>query len=64
MNILLVQDSVLQKEALDRYEAVRGGGDERLISGSDDFTMMLWYPEKDKKSLGKILQRDCSMFFK
>lgn len=31
-----------QSNALKRYEAVKGGRPERLITGSDDFTMFLW----------------------
>jgi len=50
--IPIITVSGLQKLALERYESVRGVGDERLVSGSDDFTMMLWTPEKDKKSIG------------
>lgn len=38
-------DSENQKAALERYtEAIRISGGERLISGSDDFTMFLWSP--------------------
>lgn len=43
------QSSNLQEQALKRYEAL---GDEKLVSGSDDFTLYLWNPEKDKKSIG------------
>lgn len=32
-----------------QYESV---GEERLVSGSDDFTLFLWRPEKEKKSIG------------
>lgn len=34
--------------------AVAGGG-ERLISGSDDFTLFLWSPESSKNSVGNVL---------
>lgn len=39
----------LQLQALKRYEAVCARGEERLVSGSDDFTLFLWQPERDKK---------------
>jgi len=34
-----------------QYESV---GEERLVSGSDDFTLFLWKPEKEKKSIGTL----------
>lgn len=34
-----------------QYESV---GEERLVSGSDDFTLFLWKPEKEKKPLGTL----------
>lgn len=37
--------------ARNQYESV---GEERLVSGSDDFTLFLWRPEKEKKSIGKL----------
>jgi len=45
------------KKALDRYRQARraaGGDSERLISGSDDFTMFLWEPEKATKPLARL----------
>ncbi|XP_008557185.2 notchless protein homolog 1 [Microplitis demolitor] len=45
------QSSNLQEQALKRYEAL---GDEKLVSGSDDFTLYLWNPEKDKKSIARM----------
>jgi hypothetical protein len=45
------------KKALDRYRKARrgaGGDAERLISGSDDFTMFLWEPEKSTKPIGRL----------
>lgn len=27
-------------------------GEEKLVSGSDDFTLFLWKPEKEKKPIG------------
>ncbi|KHN00752.1 Notchless protein like [Glycine soja] len=34
----------MKKVALERYQAMRGNAPERLVSGSDDFTMFLWEP--------------------
>jgi ribosome assembly protein 4 len=45
------------KKALDRYRKARrtaGGDSERLISGSDDFTMFLWEPEKSTKPIARL----------
>lgn len=40
------------QEALERYKKMRGNAPERLVSGSDDFTMFLWEPavSKDAKT--------------
>ena len=35
--------------AKQQYESI---GEERLVSGSDDFTLFLWTPEKEKKPIG------------
>lgn len=45
------------KKALDRYRKARrsaGGDAERVITGSDDFTMFLWDPEKSTKPLARL----------
>jgi ribosome assembly protein 4 len=45
------------KQALHRYRKARraaGGDAERLVTGSDDFTMFLWDPEKSTKPLGRL----------
>lgn len=39
------------ERALKRYKAI---GEEILISGSDDYTLHLWKPEKEKKSFQKM----------
>ncbi|XP_077290475.1 notchless protein homolog 1 isoform X2 [Arctopsyche grandis] len=44
----------LQKMAQERYDSVRSKGVERLVSGSDDFTLFLWLPETDKKPLARM----------
>ena len=41
----------LIERAKKRYDDV---GEERLVSGSDDFTLFLWKPEKEKKPIGKL----------
>lgn len=43
----------LKARATARYEEARGDG-ERLVSGSDDFTLFLWKPETDKKSVARM----------
>uniref|UniRef100_A0A287A8X1 Notchless protein homolog 1 n=1 Tax=Sus scrofa TaxID=9823 RepID=A0A287A8X1_PIG len=44
----------LKERALSRYNLVRGRGLERLVSGSDDFTLFLWSPAEDKKPLARM----------
>ncbi|KZS01736.1 Notchless protein 1, partial [Daphnia magna] len=43
-----------QNKALDRYKQVQQIGPERLVSGSDDFTLFLWNPESDKKHIARM----------
>ncbi|XP_045171254.2 notchless protein homolog 1-like isoform X2 [Mercenaria mercenaria] len=44
----------VQQNALQRYNDANGAGPERLVSGSDDFTLFLWSPEKDKKPVARM----------
>ncbi|TRZ03490.1 hypothetical protein DNTS_000505 [Danionella cerebrum] len=44
----------IKERALKRYSSVRGEGHERLVSGSDDFTMFLWNPAEDKKPVARL----------
>lgn len=44
----------LLERAKQRYASVRGDN-ERLVSGSDDFTLFLWYPERDKKCVSRMI---------
>lgn len=48
---LEMDDLTLAKSKYD--DVVTRTGGEILVSGSDDFTLFLWYPEKDKKQIGK-----------
>lgn len=50
-----VRDPVNQMPAnpVARYEVARDGA-ERLVSGSDDFTLFLWKPETDKKPTARM----------
>ena len=43
-----------QKYAIERYEKAKGSEGERLVSGSDDFTMILWQPQKQSKPLCRM----------
>ena len=36
------------------YSVLQGSGPERLVSGSDDFTLFLWHPELDKKPVARM----------
>ncbi|CAK1551169.1 unnamed protein product [Leptosia nina] len=45
---------ILQQRALERYEQTCQQNSERLVSGSDDFTLFLWIPEKEKRPLARM----------
>lgn len=40
--------------ALGRYQAVHDAKGEYLVSGSDDFTLFLWAPEKENKPIARM----------
>ncbi|XP_043574109.1 notchless protein homolog 1 [Chiloscyllium plagiosum] len=44
----------LKQKALQRYEQTRGQEQERLVSGSDDFTLFLWTPAESKKPVARL----------
>ncbi|XP_071790204.1 notchless protein homolog 1-like [Asterias amurensis] len=44
----------LSKMALERYNSAKGTEPERLVSGSDDFTLFLWQPSEDKKPIARM----------
>lgn len=46
--------SAQQATAQARYDALTSGLPERLVSGSDDFTMFLWSPTTDKKPMARL----------
>lgn len=54
MHINIFLENILQQRALERYEAVCGKCEECLVSGSDDFTLFLWLPEKEKRPLARM----------
>ena len=39
---------------MDQNCFIQGGRRERLVSGSDDFTLFLWDPEESKKPLARM----------
>ncbi|KAL3140994.1 hypothetical protein ABBQ32_005511 [Trebouxia sp. C0010 RCD-2024] len=43
-----------KEAALRRYQTACGSSPERLVSGSDDFTMFLWQPSVSKKPLQRM----------
>ena len=47
-------DEEAQAEALKRYQAVKGDGTEKLVTGSDDFTIYLWEPSVNKKAITRL----------
>ncbi|XP_014778753.1 notchless protein homolog 1 [Octopus bimaculoides] len=44
----------LAKKALERYKSVKGSFPEKLVSGSDDFTLYLWHPELDSQPINRM----------
>nr|XP_032823756.1 notchless protein homolog 1 isoform X2 [Petromyzon marinus] len=45
----------LKEKALKRYNQAKDvHGEERLVSGSDDFTLFLWHPVLDKKPVARM----------
>lgn len=54
MGVLVPTDKEKLDAARQHYAAVltSSGGEERLVSGSDDFTMFLWNPSKSNKPIG------------
>lgn len=50
-----ITPEVQQEIALKRYQQVLAVVQEEfMVSGSDDFTMFLWNPAKEKKSLARL----------
>ena len=47
-------DEEAKAKALERYKAATAGKPERLISGSDDFTMFMWTPGTSKQPLNRM----------
>jgi ribosome assembly protein 4 len=50
----LTDASAMQQKALERYNAVVGSEGEKLVSGSDDFTLFMWKPQEDKKPITRM----------
>ncbi|GMH59508.1 hypothetical protein TrLO_g7104 [Triparma laevis f. longispina] len=53
-------------KAKERYEEVKSQGPERLVSGSDDFTLFYWHPRESKKPIKRLTghqQAVCSISF-
>ncbi|KAH6766752.1 WD-40 repeat family protein / notchless protein [Perilla frutescens var. hirtella] len=44
----------MKQAALERYTKMKGNSNERLVSGSDDFTMFLWEPAKSKTPINRM----------
>eukprot|EP00581_Thalassiosira_minuscula_P033481 CAMPEP_0183769370 /NCGR_PEP_ID=MMETSP0739-20130205/21475_1 /TAXON_ID=385413 /ORGANISM="Thalassiosira miniscula, Strain CCMP1093" /LENGTH=604 /DNA_ID=CAMNT_0026008945 /DNA_START=36 /DNA_END=1850 /DNA_ORIENTATION=+ len=43
------------KASQEKYKAFKGSGEpERLISGSDDFTLLLWHPTENKRPIKRL----------
>eukprot|EP00095_Tigriopus_kingsejongensis_P005939 maker-scaffold316_size209483-snap-gene-1.29 protein:Tk05939 transcript:maker-scaffold316_size209483-snap-gene-1.29-mRNA-1 annotation:"notchless protein homolog 1" len=56
-NISILSGEEKKDRALQRYNEALAkvkGGEELMVSGSDDFTMFLWNPSKEKQSLARM----------
>ncbi|XP_067929156.1 notchless protein homolog 1-like [Watersipora subatra] len=42
------------RKAMERYEVVKGSTSEVLVTGSDDFTLIMWHPEVEKKPIARL----------
>lgn len=54
--ILVVILSIIRmsQAAQERYDKAVAGRPERLVSGSDDFTMFMWEPSTSKKAIARM----------
>ncbi|KAL0749953.1 hypothetical protein Bca101_031956 [Brassica carinata] len=50
----IARDLMHITNALERYNQAKGDSPERLVSGSDDFTMFLWEPSVSKQSKKRL----------
>ena len=48
------EEERFQRDALSYYSRIRGEGGERLVSCSDDFSLILWNPEESKKPICRM----------
>jgi len=47
-------DEDAYKAAVEKYNAFKGGEPERMVSGSDDFTLYLWHPKDSKHPIKRL----------
>jgi ribosome assembly protein 4 len=47
--------------ALERYQAVVGSDGERLVSGSDDFTLFMWQPTQNRTPMTRMVVSSCGV---
>lgn len=52
--MLLTVICLVSQAALERYNKMKGNAPERLVSGSDDFTMLLWEPAISKHPKARL----------
>lgn len=49
-----VENNDVKAKALERYNTLIGAEGERLVSGSDDFTLFMWKPQENKTPLTRM----------
>ena len=55
---MVIAVNELKEKALARYNVIRGQDAERLVSGSDDFTLFLWQPAESKKPVARMTGKE------
>lgn len=54
VDVINTDNEELARIAQERYDKARKGGEDMLVSGSDDFTMFLWKPESSKTPVARL----------
>lgn len=47
-------DEEAYQAAVEKYKAFKSGEPERMVSGSDDFTLFLWHPKEGKHPIKRL----------
>ena len=53
-NVKFADPTAMYDAAVERYQRMCGAAQERLVSGSDDFTLFIWTPLESKQPLSRL----------